>query len=436
MPIQSVVNLLENYPIELQLWMTQSKVPGNEVDFSNPTNRNLTIDIMDGNLVVHTASENDAKSIITIDAAARGVISLRLNALAWNKLKPNTQYMVRVKAYAATWGLQPLKVGAPSPGLVSVNGLKWYCAPSNILEILGAIPGAVTETMVNLSARWSASKNPQGYWTLALNAGERLWDLWVDRLHVQEVDYADLGTGATRAWAKVGSTIYYKGPERIGDVPVETAFSMMVRDQIRYATEEVEEGTGRHFGLRRAYREVQNGMFNDRQIFTREYPVIVDEWFRVDAFGSGRHISRRFTESDVSSYPNQESRDNLHVDGDTGGISLNATLFDFGVDFAGQGWDGEGWFGEGRIPQGRNNVEITYTFGNAKLPGLVQEAAAKLAAMRLLNYWERSMAQGLEGPSLGCVNLKFADSKPYFERWKSEAEQAIEHLRSHHTDFL
>jgi hypothetical protein len=431
MAVLSVVNLLENYPIALQLWASQPKNPGAELDLSNALNRNLSIDIMDGNLVAHTASENDANSIVTIDRAERGVFSIRLDAIAWGKLKPNTKYMVRVKAYGATWSMEPIQIGAPSPGITSLNGVKLYCAPSNILETLGTIPGAIAQTMTDLSARWSTNTNPQGYWTLTLNADERLWDLWVDRLHVTQVDYADLATGATRAWAKVANTIYYKGPERIGDVPVESAFSMMVRDQIRYATEEIEEGTGRHFGLRRAFREVQNGMYSDRQIFTREYPAIVDEWFRIDAYGMGRNITRRFTEADVSNYPGQEGRDRLHVDGETGGISVNDALFDFGDDFS-----GDAWFGGGKIPQGRNNVEITYTFGSAKLPGLVQEAAAKLAAIRLLNYWERSMAQGLEGPSLGCVNIKFADSKSYYDRWKSDAHEAIEHFRSHHTDFL
>jgi hypothetical protein len=429
MAVLSAINLLENYPIALQIWASQPKNPGAELDLSNALNRNLEIDIMDGNIVVHTASENDANSIITIDAAARGAFSIRLDTVAWGKLKANTKYMVRAKAYGATWSLEPIQIGAPSPGVTSLDGMKLYCAPSNILEILGTIPGAITETFVDLSARWSTNTNPQGYWTLTLNPDERLWDLWVDRLHVAQVDYADLGTGATRAWAQVARTIYYKGPERIGDVPVETAFSMMVRDQIRYATDEIEDGTGRYFGRRRAFRETQNGMYNDRQIFTRQYPAIVDEWFRLDAFGTGRNITRRFTEADVTSYPNQEGRDRLHVDGETGGISLNDMLFDFGDDFT-----GDGWFGGGRIPQGRNNVEITYTFGT--FPALVREAAAKLAAIRLLNYWERSMAQGLEGPSLGCVNLKFADSKSYYDRWKADAEEAIDHERSHHTDFL
>lgn len=427
----AVVNRLENYPIELQLWASQPKVPGAELDLSNAVGRNLTIDIMDGNIVAHTASENDVDSIVAIDKAERGAVSVRLDVRAWNHLKADRQYMVRMSAYGAAWSMEPIQIGAPSPGITSVNGVKLYCAPSNILEILGTIPGAIAQTMNDLSARWSTNTNPQGYWELPLNADERLWDLWIDRLHVAQVDYPDLATGATRAWAKVGRTIYYKGPERIGDVPVESAFSIMVRDQIRYATEEIEEGTGRHFGLRRAHREVQNGMYSDRQIFTREYPAIVDEWFRLDAFGSGRSLSRRYSESDVSNYANTEARDRLHVDGETGGISLNDSLFDFGNDFA-----GDSWFGTGKIPQGRNNVEITYTFGKAKLPGPIQEATAKLAAIRLLNYWERSMAQGLEGPSLGCVNIKFADSRSYYERWKSDADHAIEHERSHHTDFL
>lgn len=425
--LQSVVNQLENYPISLQLWASQPKAPGNELDLSQPVNRNLTIDIMDGNLVAHSASENDADSIITIESAVRGVLSIRLNTAAWAKLKADTKYVARVKAYGATWLMEPIQIGAPSPGLTSLNGVRYYCAPSNILEILGTIPGAIAQTLNALSMRWSTNTNAQGYWTLTLNPNERLWGLWVDRLDVQEVEYADLATGATRAWARVGDIIYYKGPERIGDVPVESAFSIMVRDQIRYASEHITDETSRHFGMWRSVRETQNGMHSDRQLYTREYPIAVDEWFRVDAFGDGRYLNRRYTEKDVSNHPNTEQRDTIHVEGPTGGISLNQS-FDFGNDFMYGGYD--------RVPQGRNNIEITYSFGDARPPAGIEEATAKYAAIGLLNYWERSMAQGLEGPSLGCVNIKFADSRAYYERWKADVEHAIDYHRSHHTDFL
>lgn len=424
----AVLPLLENYPIYFQLWSLETRQPGQEFSLSTLTNRNLTIEFLNGASLLHTASENDANPIVKVENAARGLLSLRLDSTAWAKLAANKTYVARISAYGAVRGTEMVTVGSPDSGSKSINGVQLYCSPSNILEILGAIPGAVTQTSVDLSDRWIAP-NAQGYWTLTLTPPEKIWGLWVDRVHAMEVEYDSLATGPSRCWAQVGNTIYYKGPEKLDRVESETAFSRFVLTQIQYASDQVEDFTNRKFGQWRVFREVHNGLNSDRQLFSRDYPLIVDEWFRLDAFGSARDFSRRYTEADVSTYPNTQQREKLHVDGATGAITINQSLFAFGRDFLG-GY-GDSWFGASRLPVGQNNIELTYSFGPSKPHVSIQEATAKLAAIKLLNYWERTMAQGMDGASLGCVNLKFADARPYMERWKAEAEEAIDKERSH-----
>lgn len=416
----------ENHPIDLQLWANPAHQPGDELDLSNATNRNLTVQfLLDGN-VVHTAAESDTPTIVQIGNAVRGVIVLRLDQTVWGQIYAGREYLIRVSAYGVQRLEQSLRVGPPDAGTKrSINGVGLYASPSKILEILGAIPGAIAETTRDLSDRW-LGPNAQGYWTLTLDSAEKLYGLWVDNLHADSVLYSELATAADRAWAKVGNTVYYKGPEDLDEVPTETAFSRMVLTQLRYATAEVEEGTDRYFGQWLLFRETHNGLQSNRQLHAREYPIVVNEWFRIDAYANGRDLSRRYTEADVSSYAGA-SRDKIHVDAPTGIVTINQLLFDFDFD----GNQGTPWYGHDRFPKGQKNIEITYVFGEASPPIRIQEATAKLAASRLLNYWERTMAQGQDGASLGCVNIRFADARPYLERWKSEAEEAIEHHRTH-----
>jgi len=431
---------LDNYPIRRQLWASSARTPGSELKLI-PTSRNLTVQWRDRstNAIVLSSSELSSTALIRVLDVQRGLVEINVAGdVAWAALKRDVSYTCEILAYSVLRDTFEFTTTLPEPHTDNLNGIQLYTSPSQVLDILGLIPGADVQTAVDL-ASLSWTKNTEGYWVAIAPASQPIYGLWVGGLHAIALDsYEELALGPERCWTRVDTldgnhSLIYKGPENLASlanpITIETAFNAIVLRFLVQASAEVEAITHQFFYRSRVFRETHDGLSDQRQLTARRYPVALDQYFRLDCYSYSRDISRRYTESSVDKGRSNQNT-TLHVDGPTGLITLNDSIWDWGSSDA-IGYEtsaGAGVFGS--FPKGQKNIEITYTGGPSTPPVNVAIAAAKLAAINLLRYYERTMAQGLAGLSIGCGNINFADGEKYAAAWAKEAAQLLENYTS------
>jgi len=438
MPVEIAGNLpwLDNWPIDMQLWAySDSRDPGDELDLTQPTKtvgledrpRALTVQWRDSTgAVIYASSEDSANSLVSMPYPQRGVVRVVPTGALWDTLDPTGRYTLEVIAYGVLWHSEPFTVGIPPAKETCLNGMLLYAGPREVLELLGTVPGASLEMAVPLNLDWEL--NAQGYWEAPLLADQVMFGLWLDDAYAPQVPYADLALGSTRAWARLGDTLYYKGFEDPRQVYVETAYSRYVLRCIEEATAEAERRTGRKFGLWRYQRETYNGLRRQRQLHLRQRPLLVDEFFRIDALSYSRSLFRRYTEADLAQDNLlRDGRQLVHAEADTGIITINQNAWDFWDWGYAMGADiGVGSFAT--LPPGQNNIEITYTAGHAKkIPTDIAEAVANMAAVRQAIFWQQALTQGMSGLSIGCVNLNFGELfTKYSPSWQLSANLILD----------
>jgi hypothetical protein len=433
----SNVPWLDNWPIYRQLWQFSStRNPGEELDLSVTLNRALTAQWRDSEGdVVFASVETATAPLISISQAKRGVVVIKPTGALWDTLKQGEVYSLEVIAYGVLHSATEFRIALPQPTEECLNGMSVYGSPRQILELLGMIPGASVQVTRTLAPEWVL--DARGYWTADTNEIGTLFGFWIDDHFVPRVDYKDLALGSTRAFAIAGSTFYYKGPELLPDRHCETAFSRYVLRCLEEATAEVERRTGRKFGLWRYYREVHRGLARQRQIKTRQWPLVVDEFFRMDTLTYSRSLFRRYTEDNFTPDGIYGGNQLLHADAPTGVITVNPNAWDFwDFGYAVGGQIPEGLFAG--IGKGENNVEITYTAGNAKvIPTDVDEACSNLAAVRQGIFWQQALTQGMQGISIGCVNMNFGSLfAQYTPQWQGSAYQICDAYTRHDIEVL
>ncbi|MDA0267542.1 MAG: hypothetical protein O3A14_11425 [Cyanobacteria bacterium] len=443
----------DNWPTRLQLWQPGGQFPGNELDLT-PTSverggqahpRNLTLQWRNAAGVVVLAFPelipgNDPNTLIpnptypvTIDHPLRGLATVRVSGEHWESLNAGITYTLEAIAYGLLYLAQPFTVGLPEPHQEILNGVELYGSPRQVLEVLGQVPGASLEVLVDLSGGWA--KDARGYWYKTFANTQKLFGLWIDDRHAAKVTYGDLALHQ-RAWALVPGaggpndftyTVYYTGSEDLSSAYVETAYNIYVWRCLKEATKEVERKTGRFFNLQRVYREVHRGLRRHRQLTVRQWPLIIDEFFRLDALSYTRQLYRRYQEEDFSPSATLLGQGQvLHGDGPTGVITINQNVWDWWE------WGNDGMaadYGLGSfafLPRGENNLEVTYTAGYEFTPPDLDEAVANLAAVRQGIYWNQTLSAGMDGLSVGCVNLNFSQLfQRWIPAWTASAEQIL-----------
>jgi hypothetical protein len=438
--MSEVTPWLDNYPIRRQLWASSARTPGSELKLV-PTARNLNVRFRDPvtSAITLTVSELSSTPYVRVLDVERGLIEMTISGDAWNSLIRNKDYLCDVYAYGVLRETFTFTSGLPDSRTENLNGVELYTSPTQVLELLGLIPGAEVETAVDLSTMGWA-RNTEGYWTLAIPATQAVYGLWVGDLHAIALEtYEEMALGPERCWTRVDTldgnhSILYKGPENLASlarpITVETAFNPLVLRAIAQASSEVEAKTQRGFAKVRVFRETHDGLSAQRQLTPRRYPVTVDQFFRLDCFSYyGRDIARRYTESAVARQRDLQGSV-LHVDEPTGLITLNDSIWDWGnpsevgYEIAG----GSILFGS--FPKGSKNIEISYTGGSDRPPLNVAMATAKLAAITLLRFYARTMAQGMSDVNIGCGRMNFADGENYAQAWAKEADQLLENYQS------
>lgn len=425
----------DNWPIYRQLWESGQRLPGAERDLSDPTDRVLTARWRDtkSNEIVLVSTELDPDPLISIDGLAqRGRIKIQIGGRErWQSFRQDRSYACDILGYGDVLDTFEFGVGIPQIKAEVVNGVQTYAGPREVLELIGRIPGAVVETFLELSGGWV--KDPRGYWVKEIPNTVVLYGLWIEDKSCTPVEYEQLSS-VYRSYARViegGSHfIYYNGPEPLDTQTrpqyVETAFNRYVLRCLEEATAEFERRTGRVFSQRRIYREIHRGLYRQQQISVKHSPVRVDEYFRLDAFTRSRDVWRRYTESDV--LPDNgfyNSSQTLTLEPDSGTLTLNQNFWDWGdwrQDIAVFGIDNLAY-----LPKGENNLEITYTGGYSSPPVDVAEAVANMAAIRQAIFWQQAITQGMQGISIGCVNLNFGQLfNTWIPSWQSAADRIIE----------
>ena len=421
---------LDNWPIDIQLWAYVSQAPGDELDLTPASKtiggvnvpRALTVRWKDStNAIAHSST-----SLISITNAVRGIVRVVPGQALWDKVKRGQTYTMEVLAYGILYYSQSFSADAPIATAINLNGMLLYAAPREVLEVLGSVPGASVQVAVPLvSLDWE--KDARGYWKTELADDQVLYGLWIEDMYAPEVSYPELAIKYRRCWARVGDVLYYNGPEDLSKAYVETAYSRYVLRCIEEATAEAERRTGRKFGLWRYIREAYNGLRLQNQICLRQRPSVVDEFFRIDALSYNRSLFRRYTEENFKPQTIESSSSQLlHNDAETGVVTINQTMWDW-WDW-GYGTRGDlGVSGLVSLPAGRNNVEITYTAGFDKIPTDVAEAVANMAAVRQAIFWQQALTQGMQGLSIGCVNLNFGQLfTQYSPSWQLSANQILD----------
>ncbi|HEY9752451.1 MAG TPA: hypothetical protein V6C46_05845 [Coleofasciculaceae cyanobacterium] len=418
-----VVPWLDNYPILRQLW-TGTPAPGAELDLV-PTSRVLTVRFRDaGGVVRLTSTEVSTNPLIRLIDQSRGLVEVCVTGDAWNSLNYETTYQCEILAYGVQRDSFTFSADLPDPREDVLNGCEVYASPRQLLEVMGAVPGAIVQTTVDLSGGWTL--NPRGYWVKTIPASQQLYGLWVNDRYATPVEYGDLALGSNRAWARVATngtnhTLFYKGPESLNattiPISVETAFNAQVLRVLQTATLEVERRCSRGFSQRRIFREIHSGGSRNRQLSLYSLPVTPDRYFRLDCFGFARQIRRRYTEDDVS-YGDASGKP-IHINRKTGVVTLNQTLFDWSDDNLLSVSGAWGLFNT--FPKGADNIEVTYTTGDEYPPADIGRATALIAAQPLAIYWQQAMSQGLSALSIGCVSLNFNQlTDRYFPQWQQE----------------
>lgn len=425
----AVAPWLDNYPIYRQLWSSIDHAPGTELKLV-PTSRNLTVQWSTVAGVALVSSELQSVPFVRVADVQRGVIEIAVTGIGWNALRQDTTYTCEVFAYGTVLDRFSFRSSLPEPGEVAISGADVYASPRQLLETFGMIPGADVQTTVNLSGEWSLT--PERYWSKVLPATQPLYGLWVNDVYAPMVEYADLALSGERAWAIVGTsddsyTLYYKGPETLSRSFVETAYSRAVLRYLEQATAEVERRTQQFFNRRRVVREAYRGLSQQRQLSLRHYPVTVDRTFRLDCFAYAREVTRRYAETEVAGSQSANGTP-VHVDGRTGLVTLNQSLWDYGDNFYSIG-DAFGMFNT--FPKGENNIEVSYTAGYDTPPIEISHATALLASIPLATFWQQQITQGMSGLSLGCANLNFGDLfSKWFPQWQQQATQILENYQT------
>lgn len=421
---------LDNWPIDIQLWAYTSQAPGDELDLTPASKtiggvsipRNLTVRWKDStNAIVFSST-----SLISITQAVRGIVRVVPAQGLWDKVRSDQVYTMEVLAYGILYHSQPFAPYGPEATSFCINGVLLYAAPREVLEVLGSVPGASVQVSVPLvELDWVL--DGRGYWTAELADGQVLYGLWIDDQYAPEVDYKDLALGYSRCWARVGDLLYYNGPENLSKVYVETAYSRYVLRCIEEASAEAERRTGRKFGLWRYIREAYSGLRMQSQICLRQRPFVVDSFFRIDALSYNRTLYRRYTEDNFRPKTLEGgSTQLLHNSAETGVITINQNMWDW-WDWGYGNSSGMSTSGLATLPPGQNNIEITYTAGFAKAPTDVAEAVANMAAVRQAIFWQQALTQGMQGLSIGCVNLNFGQLfTQYSPSWQLSANLILD----------
>ncbi len=432
MPIQigAIAPWLDNYPIYRQLWASNNHTPGNELKLV-PLNRNLTVQLRAAGNVVFANSELQSTTYISVVDSDRGVIKIQLSGAAWQALQPDQTYLCEVIAYGFLYDSFELSTGLPNPYFENLNGVEVYASPREALEVMGPIPGASLQTSISLTGGWTL--NAERYWTKTLTPNQPLFGLWIDDLHVVETSYDALALGAYRQYARVGDTLYYKGPEDLASphVFVETGHNVYVLRSLREASREIDRKTGQSFDKRRIYRELHRVTYRMHQLSARMHPVHIDQYFRLDCYSRSRSPRRRYTETSLSfSTPLFGSGESsLFADSETGIFTLTDHFWDW------LSWDDtytRGFRAFSYFPPGDVSLELTYTAGYEKVPVDISEAAGNLAAIRLGTFWQQALTQGMSGLSIGCVNMNFGSM---MRDWLPSWQQAADSICSNYQRF-
>ena len=436
MPLEYGVHApwLDNWPIQAQLWQPGDRLPGNELDLSvadvGGTPRNLTFQWRNQAGGIDLAYSEQTKFPASLDFPERGVVSVTVSGDDWNYLKTENQYTLEIIAYGLLYLELPFSLDVPQPGSEVLNGVSVYGSPRQILELLGPVPGASVSVSRDLSG-WTL--NSQGYWTKSIPADTQLFGLWIEDKYARMVDYEALSLSGERAWSRdrrssESHTLYYKGPENLENAYVETAFSIYVFRCLKEATAEVDRRTGRHFNLRRIFREVHRGLNRHRQLICRQHPIRIDSTFRLDALSYTRSLYRRYTEDDFDATNDGffSGGQVLHADPDTGVITINQNVWDWWEWGNNQTADyGLGQFAF--LPRGENNIEVTYVAGYETTPPDIDEGCCNLAAVRQGIYWNQAISQGFRGMDIGCVKMNFESLfSQWFPLWNQTADRIIE----------
>lgn len=427
MPLEygSITPWLDNWPIYRQLW-DGAPTPGNELQLV-PTSRNLTVQFRDPDGAIALASsELLSTALISVADQVRGIVKVIVSGDAWDALDRDIQYTCEILAYGFLYDSFVFSSALPESGYKLLNGASVYGAPREILELLGRIPGASVETLIDLSSGWTL--NAQNYWTRDVSSlTSKVYGLWVNDLYAQEESYADLALAGDRAWARVGNTLYYKGHEDLSQAYVETAHNVYVLRSLQEATQEINRKTGTTFDKRRIYRELHRGTYLRNQIALRVSPAQVDEYFRLDGYSISRTLVRRYTEDSVFSRGVYQSAmsNRIFVDPQTSLITLTESFWDWstwGVDQLGV----RGLRGLSYLPAGDVAIEVTYTGGYEKPPTDIAEACANLAAIRQGIFWQQALTNGMQGLSIGCLSLNFGQLfQQWFPMWQQGADLII-----------
>lgn len=421
---------MDNWPIDIQLWAYTTQEPGDELDLT-PASKTIGGVSIPRALTVRWRDKDNAiafssTSLISIVLPTRGVVRVVPTQALWDKVRSDEIYTLEVVAYGITYHSQSFVPYGPEAGAICLNGILLYAGPREVLEVLGSVPGASVQVAVPLvDLDWGV--DARGYWTAELADDQVLYGLWVDDQFAPEVDYKDLALKYTRCWARVDDTLYYNGPENLSKVYVETAYSRYVLRCIEEATAEAERRTGRKFGQWRYIREAYSGLRMQSQICLRQRPFVLDSYFRIDALSYNRTLYRRYTEDNFRPKTIQGSSTQLlHSSAETGVITINQNMWDW--------WDWGygtradlGVSGLVTLPPGQNNIEVTYTAGPDKAPTDVAEAVANMAAVRQAIFWQQALTQGMQGLSIGCVNLNFGQLfTQYSPSWQLSANLILD----------
>lgn len=406
---------LENWAIYAQLW-ANAGVPGGELQLDDPINRGLAVRLRDRlGLIVFSSGEADLDPAIFISSASRGLVEIRLGKYHWSYLRADEIYSCELLVYGVLQAVFPFSDRTPAAGRTLLNGVQVYGSPSGILNLIGMIPGADVSISVDLSDGWTL--NDQGYWVKQLTQGQKIYGLWVNGHHSCEVPYKSLAVTGDRSHARVGDTLFYKGPETLTfqgcPFGIETAHNPYVLRCLQQASTEIEQKTGRVFSKNLVVRETHRTTRNQRQVFPKLSPVANDRYLRLDNYSQGRSLSHRLTESDVDVM--------INLDSESGIITLNHSWWDFSEAVMSSSF----WGGD-RLWAGEMNTEITYT-GGADLPPVdIDEAASCIAAIRQAVFWQQALTQGLQSVEIGCASLNFGELlTKYSPDWQQRANSII-----------
>lgn len=425
----------DNTPVYRQLWVDLAKLPGFELDLTSVAGRLLTVQWFDRDELVYVDSELLSISTIRIINQKRGVIGIFPNESLWVFLRQGKIYRCVVRGYGLKLDEFEFRTDLPEPGRTILNGVEVYASPRSLLTVLGAIPGAIAQTGVDLSDGWTLDE--RGYWVKEVPSTQRTFGLWLNDLHVRYVKYSELALAPGHAWARVGGVttdthrLYLKTTEDLSDlgmVPyIETAFSNTVLGSIQQATAEIHRKTGTFFNLQRIVRQSYDGSHAQRQVVLEHHPIRVDESFCLRVMRSSTAARQVYTESDIAG--REVYSKPLKVDADLGVITLKEAFWEWNGydDYLATSGALISW---NTLPKGESNLEVTYVAGYDRPPSDIAEACAMLAAIRQGRFWLQTLSAGMGGVSVGCVNLNFSEAGQMFPIWQSSAESTLQQYTS------